>query len=239
MSYFIFNGTSSNELGLIIRTTPFRPTWIEEKETVTVPGRASELRQGTGIYPAQNFPIDCVIGDTSKLSEIYSTLQGKGELILSTNPAEKLIVECECPVPQGVALTMAEMAVSFDCYPFAYSADEEPVSVDSGGIITNPGTYWAEPVVSFKVSSGNETASFTIGETTLELSGMIMIGASNQNVVTVDCAQKLIYYTDVDGKKHSILEQTNGAFFALPSGDSPVSFEGCYDAAVKINARWY
>ncbi len=241
MSYFIFNGISSDDLGLIIRRTPFRPTWAEETEAVTIPGRACELRQRTGIYANSEISIDCVVSDTSKLGMIYSVLRGSGRLILSTDPDKYMTAICTLPIPQGVTLTMAEMPVSFECLPFAYATNEEPVTVQSSDIITNSGTVYAEPVITFRVNSGNNTIALTIGDITLKLDSMTMIGAGNENVVTIDCSRKLIYYTNSSGIKYNIIDQLNGVFPTLAPGENKISFADAeiYDVNILINTRWY
>ena len=118
MSYFKFNGIDSRNLGLIITETPFRPSWAESVDEITIPGRAEVIKNPNGTYDNQPLTISVVISDKSKINQIYSTLTGEGKLILSTNLNEYMNVRVEPLVPKGVALDMAELSITFDCYPF-------------------------------------------------------------------------------------------------------------------------
>lgn len=121
MSYFTFNGVDSRDLGLILPKTPFRPSWAEQVEEINIPGRAEVIKNPNGTYDNQNLTINAVISDASKMRQIYSTLTGEGKLILSTNLNEYMNVRVEPLISQGVALDMAELPITFDCYPFAYA----------------------------------------------------------------------------------------------------------------------
>ena len=50
MSYFTFNGVNSNDLGLIITETPFRPSWAESVDEITIPGRAEVIKNPNGEF---------------------------------------------------------------------------------------------------------------------------------------------------------------------------------------------
>lgn len=152
MSNIIFNGIDSRTLGLIIPETPFRPSWAKRKEEIVIAGRSEALEYYSSIYENQIFPIDTVITDISLINKIYSIFQGKGKLIVSTNPNEYLNVSLAPLVPKGVALRTAELPLSFDCRPFAYAIN--PTIVDIGTVYTevdNKGSIYAEPVIEIKM----------------------------------------------------------------------------------------
>lgn len=148
MSWFKFNGISSDELGLIITEPPFRPSWGEENEIISIPGRSQKIYKSSGTYGNQELEIKAVISDASKISEIYSSLNGEGELILSSNPAERLKAYAHPITPKGVSLGMAEISVNFDCFPFAYAITPTTVSIGSAYTeVNNPGTLYSEPKI--------------------------------------------------------------------------------------------
>ena len=120
MSWFEFNGVRNDELDIIVTETPFRPTWGEDIEYTAIAGRPEYLTQGAGTFPNKDIVISCVAADMSKLSRIYQVYQGIGTLRLSTSPNEVMTVSAYPIAPKSVALTMAEMSISFSCYPFAY-----------------------------------------------------------------------------------------------------------------------
>lgn len=163
MSWFNFNGVSSDELGLIITDTPFRPSWSEETEDVVIGGRVAKLKQHSGTYGNQDLSVNCVIGDISKISEIYNTLHGEGKLELSTDSGKIINASVRPLAPAGVALTLAELEVAFDCSPFAYSAN--PTTAEIATVYTaveNIGTVFSEPV--FEITLQKNDAPILMGD---------------------------------------------------------------------------
>lgn len=158
MSYFIFNGIDSRDLGLILPETPFRPSWAEQVEEILIPGRPEVIKNPSGVYSNQNLSINAVISDSSKIRQIYSTLSGEGKLILSTAPGEYINCRVEPLVPQGVALDMAELTIDFDCFPFAYAV--EPTETEIGTSYTevnNTSSVYSAPVIAIEMSKTSAT----------------------------------------------------------------------------------
>lgn len=158
MSYFTFNGTDSRDLGLIVTQTPFRPSWAEQVEEIVIPGRPEVIKNPNGIYDNQSLTINAVIGDASKIRQIYSTLTGEGRLILSTAPTEYINCRVEPLVPQGVALDMAELTITFDCYPFAYAVTptETPIST-TYTLVENESSIYSAPIIAIEMTQTSTT----------------------------------------------------------------------------------
>lgn len=153
MSYFKFNGIDSRNLGLIITETPFRPSWAESVDEITIPGRAEVIKNPNGTYDNQPLTISAVISDKSKINQIYSTLTGEGKLILSTNLNEYMNVRVEPLVPKGVALDMAELSITFDCYPFAYAVTPSVVSIGTTYTqVENNSSIYSAPIIAIKTT---------------------------------------------------------------------------------------
>lgn len=158
MSYFKFNGIDSRNLGLIITETPFRPSWAESVDEITIPGRAEIIKNPSGTYDNQSLTINAVISDSSKINDIYSALSGEGKLILSTAPNEYINCRVEPLIPQGVALDMAELPITFDCYPFAYAV--EPTVAEIGTSFTevnNTSSVYSAPIIKISVKKSSST----------------------------------------------------------------------------------
>lgn len=153
MSYFKFNGIDSRNLGLIITETPFRPSWAESVDEITIPGRAEVIKNPNGTYDNQPLTISVVISDKSKINQIYSTLTGEGKLILSTNLNEYMNVRVEPLVPKGIALDMAELSITFDCYPFAYAVTPSVVSIGTTYTqVENNSSIYSAPIIAIKTT---------------------------------------------------------------------------------------
>lgn len=158
MSYFTFNGVDSRDLGLIITQTPFRPSWTEQVEEIVIPGRPEVIKNPNGIYDNQSLTINAVIGDASKIRQIYSTLTGEGRLILSTAPTEYINCRVEPLIPQGVALDMAELTITFDCFPFAYAVTptETPIGT-TYTLVENSSSIYSAPIIAIEMTQTSTT----------------------------------------------------------------------------------
>lgn len=145
MSYFVFNNIDSRDLGLILPDTPFRPSWAEEVEEITIAGRPEVIKNPNGTYGNQSLQINAVITDTANINTIYSVLHGEGKLVLSTAPNEYINCRVNPLIPKGVALDMAELPITFDCYPFAYSTTPTTISLSTvyTEVINNSNIYTA------------------------------------------------------------------------------------------------
>ena len=163
MSYFTFNGIDSRDIGLILPETPFRPSWSEQVEEIIIPGRPEVIKNPNGIYDNQTLSINAIIADSSKIRQIYSTLTGEGRLILSTNTNEYINCRVETLIPMGVALDMAELPITFDCYPFAYSIT--PTAVEIGTeytIVNNTSSIYSAPII--KIDLQQDSAPILKGD---------------------------------------------------------------------------
>lgn len=150
--WFKFNDTRSDDMGLIIPNTIFRPSWVEQVEEISIPGRAEVIKQSTGIYSNQSLNISCVATNTSKINSIYAWLHGTGKLILSTNSNEYMTARADVLVSKGVALDMAEIPITFDCFPFAYAINSTEYSITTSYTeVTNESTVFTAPIFKFKI----------------------------------------------------------------------------------------
>lgn len=241
MSWFKFNDISSEELGLILTKTPFRPSWAEESEEVSIPGRAAKLRRGTGTYASQELSLSAVIENTTKIHEVYKQLRGAGKLILSTAPTEYLDCEVRELVPEGVALTMAELPITFVCSPFARAVT--PTIIDlttatSYALVNNAGTVKGKPIITFKPSG---TAPVTINingeDFVVEIPGEVSTLGWK---ITIDSEIMIAYYTRNNGDKVSCTEYTTGHFPLLHVGENYIKHSGgVTEMTINMNERWY
>lgn len=158
MSYFIFNDVDSRDIGLILPNTPFRPSWTEDVEEINIPGRAEKILNPNGIYNNQLLSFDAIIADTSYINTIYQTLHGEGKIILSTAPDEYINCRVQDLIPKGVALDMAEIPLSFDCFPFAYSTNPTVTSIGTDLTeIENTSNVYSAPIIKIKVRKASST----------------------------------------------------------------------------------
>lgn len=243
MSYFIFNGANSNNLGLIITKPIVRPTWIPEVEFVGIPGRTRQVAKTQRWYPNKSFTVEAVVSDASptKMQMIYKKLQGYGTLAISTSPDELLNCYVEKVDPDGVALLMAEFPITFIVEPFAYSSTEREVNF-SNQLLTfrNNGDVFVDPQIIF---------SPTVHQTDLYCNDkwlfvrtppeIIESGYSADYSITIDCEGQLAYYTRPNGENVACTQYTSGPFPRLPAGDNVLSVANVHYAVAKFRERWY
>lgn len=187
MSYFIFNGIDSRNLGLIVTATPFRPSWETTAEEIIIPGRRRKLLKSGKTYENQDMVISTVISDTSRIREINSAIRGFGDLILSTNLNEKLKTRVYPLIPAAVALDMAELDITFDCFPLAESINPTTyIFTTSYTEIVNNGTEYSEPVIKLKIKA--ESAPILKGDVnfdgTIDATDASLVMSEYTNIVT-------------------------------------------------------
>lgn len=313
---FIFNGISSDSLGLIVTNPVFRPSWMEEHNELSIPGRSRKLNIATGIYRDEELTVQTAITDVTKIKDIYSVIRGGGNLILSSAPDECLHAAVKSLIPEGVALKMAVLPITFLIEPFAYALEPTTAEIKkSYTLIRNPGTIYSEPVITFKSPASAEpvlmgdvdmdgkitaadaalvmeevgrlaggmegnfterqkaaadmdgdgkltaadaaailslyaqqsaaTSGAVSEQIIIDVNGAKLIvglpasAVGNDYTITIDSAEKLIYYTNGDGKRVNIMQYSYGDLPLLHTGDNYAKFSGnAADVMITANERW-
>lgn len=239
MSYFLFNGVSSNDLGLIITKPIVRPSWAREIAEQTAPGRTAKIMQQSTVYGNADFTIQAVIADAEpeNVRQIYQALNGPGVLQISTAPAEYLDVYIQALVPEAVALLMAELPISVTALPFAKAV--EPTVVDLSGasqntLVPNPGTVYSEPEIRF-TATGDQVTIYVNGKPFI-----VELTANEQGrEVIIDCEAEVTYYVSDGGQKVSINSQTRYDYPLLHTGDNYIYYDGSVSAmSCCVRERW-
>ena len=79
-------------------------------------------------------------------------------MILSTAPGEYINCRVEPLIPQGVALDMAELPISFDCYPFAYAVDPTVTEIGTSyTTVNNTSSIYSAPIIAIKMTKAAGT----------------------------------------------------------------------------------
>lgn len=248
MSWFEFNGVSSDKLGLIIRTPPFRPSWSENCEYTEIPGRAEKVLERTGTYDNQSMTIDCVVTDMTKIRDIYQVLQGSGSLVLSTAPDEKLNVTVNPLIPQGVAQDMAELPISFNCSPFAYKINDKEFTWSNENFGTDGTKYWLSMSLKTDATAYCEP-QICLGGLVLGLGVPIRYRVSNRtgalyivvpvghaaDKIVIDSAAKQVYREKTDGTLEVASDyQISGKFPVL----EPKAYgDDGYNTSIYVSCR--
>ena len=236
MSNFIFNGYNSSD-DLIITQPVVRPSWSQEMNEIAT-GSVSKLIQFSRTYSNSPIEISAVIKNTSqeRLRTLYSAVNGFGKLIIGKYPDEYLNAVASVLQPVGVAMTMAEVNISFTLLPFAYAVNPTIVSFSTDYTrVTNNGTVFSAPEIRFTPTSA--------GDLTIDVNGgtfVIKIPESLINrEITVDCDAEVTYYME-NANKISIDYLTYNNYPLLHTGDNYIRYIGnAENSIINVRERWF
>lgn len=239
MSYFLFNGVSSDELGMIVTSPIIRPSWSPDENDYKLAGRTTVYSQKSKTYSNKSMTIETFVSDTGteNLQKIYKYLQGDGTLWLSSNPEEYLNVTISAPEPQAVALMSGVFPLKFKVKPFAYAVNPTIKDITVDGIsdyvcIQNNGTLFSEPEISFRPQTQ---------KTVITVNGADFIvntpdGCSYESTVTINCEEEVIYFTRPEGWRYMCLQYTENDFPLFHTGDNYIRYTGAVQE-MKINVK--
>lgn len=236
MSSFTFNGVSTDDLDIMITKPIVRPSWcrIVNEETS---GAISKLMQQFKTYDNAEFAVYGVITEASEenIRQIYSALNGRGRMIISTAPHEYMNVFIAPITPQPVARMMAEIVLSITAQPFAYALNPTgQVVTQSYESITNPGTIFAAPEILFIPRQA--------GEVRIEVNGAAFIVNVPSELIgktiIVDCEVQVAYYLGDNNEKISITHMTYNDFPLLKVGENFIKYTGsASDVVCNVRER--
>lgn len=236
--FFVFNGTSSNELGIIVTKPIVRPTWAEETAEFKLIGNHKIYRQNTGIYKNADMTVEIAVPDTSEshIQQIYSILHGKGQLSISTAPNEYLNVCIEPLSPNAIAKSFGLCSVQMTVDPFAYLLDSPTITISDGSDYTeieNRGTIYCEPEIRFKPQSVQTVIDVNGAEFTVNTPA----GCSFESTIVLDCEEEVAYFIRPEGQAYPCLQYTYGDFPIFHTGKNYVKFSGTNEIEIKVKER--
>lgn len=243
MSYFIFNGYNSKDLGIIVTKPIIRPTWAPEMEYLSIPGRPRQLPMAKTWYPNKELSIEAVLADAApaKVRDVYDKLRGYGVLNISTAPNEYLNCYVEELDPKGVALMMAEFPITFTVEPFAYSDTLQEINIaNSEATVEYNGTAFCDPQIIIKPSAATTTVNCNDVIITVATPQEIIDASYSTNYsITLDCEGELAYFTRPNGENVACTQCTSGIFPRLHEGNNYVTAQTVQSGVLKFRERWY
>lgn len=248
MSYFIFNGIDSRNFG-IVQGLALPPLAERTIQTTEIPGRAQPLNRLRN--ERKNIQISLVLSVTSheKIREINSWLQGKGDLILSSDLNKKYHAYINLGItPERLTRRFGNIPIIFTCEPFAYSVTNPFVSTPMGmddsnltgsmTIISN-GTAESCPLLYFSVAgklrvtvNGTDTSLIittpgAYSDTEYSYDSSIEEGTAfyhynyEKRNFYIDTAALIAY----DGNRNVLTSLTSGPFPTFQTGENVITFE--------------
>lgn len=227
---FTWNGYTSTEKGVTFVTKLPQPSLPKRKaEIVTVPGRSGNLTifESDTAYEAITKQLYCKIEDLDDVDDIFTWLQGSGDLILSDRPTRAYratIVEAASLSRWGGSIR--EFVVEFNCYPYSYEAEpSDDIELETNpDTVVNTGGVPSEPII---VIEGSGDITLTINSDTINLTD-ITTG------IVLDSEQMNAYLGETPMNDHM-----TGEFPLLVVGNNTISWIGTVTSIVITpNWRW-
>lgn len=212
--YIILDGVSSNTIGLYC-DTPAVPPMARQRYTVYQTG--AEL---DGTTPDNSFDdIEYTVNlytfkrESFDNADVYQYLFNKRRLQFSRHSGyEYRIQQIEVSPPSFIADGARVLyAVTFTLSPFRYLTSNAAVSVSSGDIVENIGTYFSRPVITL-TGSGNIT--ITVNGRDFTLSGV-------SGTVVIDSERHICY-----SGNSIIYNKDSGSYPLLGVGNNVISWSG-------------
>ena len=226
MSTITFKNVSSDTLGIMINRVVVPPSSQEDYQMISIPGRLEPLRSNLKTRPPIMITAEATIVDNT-LRQIYSTFQGVGQLIISAEPDKYYNASAQVITPDNIARYMNKITLGFECQPFAYAVDNEPIDLKNEGLnaasIEIGGSYYCQPIYQITGS----------GDITLKVNGASPLTLYNvDGYVTVDTTTMMCH-------KSGVHVTSSGKLPFMSPGTNMISWSSnVTKMEVTKNERW-
>ena len=218
--WFEWNGKRCTEYGIHVSEQPPLTLPAERVTFTDVPGRSGSLTttEGEYVYEDMGLTAQCFIQSGARVHEIAAWLRGSGTVTFANRPGGFYHARVVNQIPFEKILRgnpHLAFAVNFRCKPFWYLKDVAPITLtQSGSFVTNPGSVYAEPVITV----------YGTGAITL------LVGISGS--VTLDTPLMEAY-----SGTNSMNSAMSGDFPVLLPGQNAVSWTGAVNK-IEIQPNW-
>nr|DAI96065.1 MAG TPA: distal tail protein [Caudoviricetes sp.] len=226
--YFIWNGTDCRDYGIHVTEQPPITIPAERSTQTNVPGRPGSLThlEGEDVYDDLLLTAICFISDPAQIPAIAAWLKGSGTVTFANRTGGYYKARIANQIPFEKVLRgnpHCAFSVNFRCFPFWYQEDAASITVNtSGTIVTNPGSVYAEPILTVY---GSGDITLMVGSTIVELEDI-------SGSILLDCALKEAYLGNALMNDHM-----TGEFPVLKPGANAVSWSGTV-TKVEIKPNW-
>ena len=226
--FFIWNDTDCRQYGIHVTEQPTVTIPAERSTQTNVPGRPGSLTQleGDDVYDDLLLTATCFISDPAQIPAIAAWLKGSGTVTFANRTGGYYKARIANQIPFEKVLRgnpHCAFSVNFRCFPFWYQEDAASITVNtSGTIVTNPGSVYAEPILTVY---GSGDITLMVGTTIVELEDI-------SGSILLDCALKEAYLGNALMNDHM-----TGEFPVLKPGANAVSWSGTV-TKVEIKPNW-
>jgi phage-related protein len=210
---FKFKGIDATTYGTVTRE-PIRKKPEQETRITKVEGADTSVIEKLGYLPT-TIETQMVLFDTTDLDDIYTWLDGEGDLILSDNPERYIVAHCDMELQserfsRGVANRVIDIEFTL-LSPYWYEDSETPIVLSVAGNVTNEGNVNSRPILKITGS----------GTVTVTVDGRSFTYIFDTPFVIVDSLQQDAYHNGVLKNR-----RMTGDFPILEPGINAISWTG-------------
>lgn len=254
MGIIIFNGVSSEELGLISQIIPSYEFPQSDFISNHIPGRNGDIIVNTGSYKNVNRSYSIVavfkpntnfIQNATAIVKWLTSAKGYARLEDSYEPDYyRLAIFTDQGSLQNIYNEATAIDVNFNCKPERYLkiGDVESVFDKYNNSEINPTNYTAKPELIFPYSANEEYVfKFTDSITDKEY-GVKIKPMDISTTIYVDCVDMECYYIDENNKRISCnknIELSDDFPTISPYAQLHVDIPENYYETIKIKPRWW
>ena len=173
--WFSWNGKKCTEYGIHVLEQPPMTIPAERATFTNIPGRSGSLTtlEGDAVYDDLLLTAQSLLPDPAKIPAVTAWLKGGGKVTFANRPGGFYHARIVNQIPFEKVLRgnpHRSFSVNFRCKPFWYQENVPEITVtNSGTFITNPGSVYAEPVITVY---GSGEITLMVGMSIVELDGI-------------------------------------------------------------------
>lgn len=191
MDYIIFNGVSSQDMGVLVEKLPEEHRPRRMTEQIQIPGRSGRITEDLGAYDQYN--TDCKINCNGHApTAIYAWLRGEGWLTTSQDPNYMRWVsfyeqqnDDRFRIGAAASGCFDSIDVPMLVQPYKYLAVQSEVEISSAGFLSGQGNDNSAPIIAI---TGSGDINLMINDATVlldSISGTIYLDCDARTAYTI------------------------------------------------------
>lgn len=231
---FIYNGISSNSLGIVIKSMPLDILSEKRIEKISFPNINGSVYRDDDIYESYPLDLECTLLRTAtieNINQIKKLFRSRtGELILSRKPNHILKVRILSTISfeRFITNNSSSFLLSFEVQPFSYlKSGKDWTVISNGSKIKNPGNYYSEPL--YKITGAISSCGITINGKEIKFAKVtkdFIVDVEAEDVYSLDKKENLNNFMNI-----------NSDFIGLQEGENIITYTGINKLEILPNWR--
>lgn len=223
LPYFIFKNINSLDMGIVVNVLPPITKASRDMNKISIPGRDGHLTQDFETYGSTVKSVECTILDISMVDQVIAWLDGSGEVIFSNQEDRKYQASIMNQIPfSKIIRKWYKFIVIFECQPFAFSINNQLITLTEPCSIHGAGTHKSKPVITVY---GTGSIELNVNDKTIHLTNV-------SDYVTID-SNLMDAYKGFELKNTYML----GEFPELIPCENVISWSGDV-SKIEITPNW-